>query len=83
MACVSSMHWYKKEESLVLSAGILLMASMSLIFVFHADSYRLVLCFDIWAEYCPLHQFTIGSIFFPLRVAPIRIDTNFKGHEIE
>ena len=24
----------------------------------------------------------IGSRFFPLKVAPMRIDTNFKGHSI-
>ena len=25
----------------------------------------------------------IGSISFPLRVAPMRIENNFKGHKIE
>ena len=25
----------------------------------------------------------IGSIFFPLKVVPVRIDNNFKGHLIE
>ena len=25
----------------------------------------------------------IGSIFFPLKVAPMRIENNFKGHLIE
>ena len=25
----------------------------------------------------------IGSIFFPLRVALMRIETHFKGHQIE
>ena len=25
----------------------------------------------------------IGSIFFPIIVAPARIDNNFKGHQIE